>query len=108
MKTPKQTAQRKTRRQVRAVVLWSVVLCDGDWYWIFARSAEEAVQVVIASHYDTFTRQRFQRQYAPTVRQIEDDERLVVNEEDGQKTKTAGEWRRDQDTGPFVSNTYEI
>lgn len=108
MKTKKPTAQRKTRRQVRAVVLWSVSLCDGDWYWVFAVGAEEAVQIVIASHYDTFTRQRFQKQYAPTVRRIEDDERLVVNEDGGQKTATAGEWRIGQDAGPFVSNTYEI
>lgn len=108
MKTKKPTAKRKTRRKVSAVVLWSVVLCDGDWYWVFARSAEEAVQVVIAAHYETFTRQRFQRQYAPTVTQINNDDRLVVNEEDGQKTKTAREWRRGQETGPFVSNTYEI
>lgn len=108
MKTKQPTGKRNDRRQVRAVVLWSVTLCDGDWYWVFAVGAEEAVQIVIAAHYDTFTRQRFQRQYAPTVRRIEDDERLVVNEEHGQKTATAGEWRIGQDAGPFVSNTYEI
>lgn len=102
------TEPEKTSRQAAPVVLWSVSLCDGDWYWVFAVGAEEAVQIVIATHYDTFTRQRFQKQYAPTVRRIEDDERLVVNEEHGQKTATAGDWRIGQDAGPFVSNTYEI
>lgn len=102
------TKLKKTSRQAAPVALWSVVLCDGDWYWVFAKSARGAVRVVIDSHYDTFTAGRFAKQYGPTVRKIKDAEQLVVNEEHGQRTRTAGEWREGQKTGPFVSNTYEI
>lgn len=91
---------------VDAVVLWSVTLNDGDWYWVFARSAIEAERVVRTSHYSDTG--EFRKKYEPKISKIEGSRRIVVGEDGvGQFTRTAKAWCKGQRPGPFVSNTYD-
>ena len=91
------------------VVLWSVVLGDGDWYWVFARSAKQAMRIVNGTHYEDLTTREFRSQYTPKIERIPDDRKLLVDDHDTgeQRNWTAKRWCEGESPGPFVSNTYE-
>ena len=102
----KQTKKRKADASVNDVVIWDVHLFNGDWYYVFAVSEKQALRIVINTHYEMRTRE-FRNQFAPKIRRIPDNEKILVNDEDrGQQKWTAKRWAKGERPGPFCSNTY--
>lgn len=104
----KTSKPKKSAVPKQQIVIWDIVLSDGDWYWFFARSRAEAIQLVHSTHYHSLLIGEFKAKYKPQVERIPDHRKLMVNHEElGQKTRTARSWAKGESPGPFVSNTYE-
>ncbi len=93
----------------KTVAVWDVHLADNDWYYVFADSAKQALNIVYETHYDDLVKEEFKQTYKPTVRKISDEEMIqVLDEDDGEIVKTAREWASGNKPEPFCSNTYFV
>lgn len=109
-KTRKPTSRKKPAVPKQQIVLWLVgeQVGEKDWYMVFAKSRAEALRLVVSIHYNMPVSE-YVRDYVPIVSRVKDDEPIMVNMDDGQHTKTAMEWCRQNrfGVGPFISTTYE-
>lgn len=92
----------------RSVCIWHVSLSDENWYDVFARDAKEAERIVRTIHYPDLNWREFRKEMKPKVTIVDPDRKMsVCHEGVGCLTKTAREWVRGEEPGPFTSNTYE-
>lgn len=91
-----------------AIAIYSVLLSDGDWYWVFATSENQAIRIVNTNHYE-LTRHEFKKTYSPHVSKIPANQKLLVACDDrGQHNWTARRWAKGEKPGLFCSNTYGV
>ncbi len=86
--------------------VWHVQLNDGDWFKVFARTANEAKRIVRETHYD-MAPSDFRAQFNPTVKKCRLTEKMTVKGDGYRETKSVRAWLSGQTSGPFTSNTYE-
>lgn len=88
------------------VAIWEIILRDGDWYRVFARTEKEAMNLVRSNHYDMSIKD-FKSLWAPKIRQIPANQIFSCRTEDGEESKSAYLWARGEVPGLFTSNTYD-
>jgi hypothetical protein len=94
-----------------AIKIFIVELIDESWFYVFAESAEDAIEhVAIESDLvdaASYSYAEFKREYDPIVRQMADNEVIEIEDDD---EKTVLEWLQTdaaKHPGCWLSNTYE-
>jgi hypothetical protein len=94
-----------------AMKIYRVDLVDESWFYVFAKSQDDAVEYVAVEsellYFDSYSIEDFKREYDPIVRQMADNEIIEIEDQD---EKTVAEWLASCEAkhpGCWMSNTYE-